>query len=423
MTKRRVVTRSLSLAVMTPSHTLVHRPSPTHSTPGRSDPTWLAVTLAIAAVAWGGNQFTPLLLMYQRVAGFDEFTVRLLLFAYVIGLVPSLMGAPWLGRKWGRRNALLAAVAVSAAGSILMAIDAASVPLVFIGRTLIGLALGIGMVLGRTWLHDLLGGRDGSVRSAMSLTVGFALGPALAGALAQWAAMPTVLPYALHVLVCIAGFVPLARVKSRGWEAAQAKPQRVFPLPSAFIWRVVPAAPLIFGSLGIAYAVLPALVARATGDYATAYSALLCLVTLGVGFLAQTIVGKRASNWARRFARLWGVAIIAAGIASSAIAAATGSPVIALSLSVILGAGYGLLLIGSLLETEDVATHAQLPILTSIMYSLAYVGFGIPMVLSWFTGASGVDYAWTLGMLGLICAIVPFLGAAGYRVINRRRSL
>lgn len=111
---------------------------------------WWGVALTIVAVAWGGNQFTPLLTMYQQVAGFDDFTVRLLLFAYVVGLIPSLLGSSWVARRTGLRLPMLLALGLSAVGSALIAIGADSVPLMFAGRTLIGIALGTGMVLGGT---------------------------------------------------------------------------------------------------------------------------------------------------------------------------------------------------------------------------------------------------------------------------------
>ena len=52
---------------------------------------WMAVAAATFAIAWGGNEFTPLLVMYRADAGFSPVTVDLLLFAYVLGIVPALL--------------------------------------------------------------------------------------------------------------------------------------------------------------------------------------------------------------------------------------------------------------------------------------------------------------------------------------------
>nr|EJI98993.1 transporter domain protein [Rhodococcus sp. JVH1] len=54
-------------------------------------------------VAWGGNQFTPLLTMYRAERGYSELAVNTLLFAYVIGLIPSLLLAHRLAERWGPR--------------------------------------------------------------------------------------------------------------------------------------------------------------------------------------------------------------------------------------------------------------------------------------------------------------------------------
>ena len=56
---------------------------------------WLPVALTMFAVAWGGNEFTPLLVMYREVGDFSAVTVDALLAAYVLGIVPALLlGGP-----------------------------------------------------------------------------------------------------------------------------------------------------------------------------------------------------------------------------------------------------------------------------------------------------------------------------------------
>ena len=47
---------------------------------------WMRVSSALLAVAWGGNEFTPLLVMYRTVEGYEQVAVDMLLAAYVLGL-------------------------------------------------------------------------------------------------------------------------------------------------------------------------------------------------------------------------------------------------------------------------------------------------------------------------------------------------
>ncbi|MGB6182161.1 MAG: MFS transporter, partial [Rhodococcus sp. (in: high G+C Gram-positive bacteria)] len=51
---------------------------------GTSTRTWLPVALGMLAVAWGGNEFTPLLVMYREGHGFSPVVVDVFLFAYVV---------------------------------------------------------------------------------------------------------------------------------------------------------------------------------------------------------------------------------------------------------------------------------------------------------------------------------------------------
>ncbi|WP_230207616.1 MFS transporter [Microlunatus sp. Gsoil 973] len=156
------------------------------------------VALALATVAWGGNQFTPLLVMYRQHSGFSNQAVTVLLAAYVAGIVPALLFGGPLSDRHGRRPLMYPAPAIAALGSLLLAAGAGSEPVLFIGRMLSGVALGLGMAVGTSWLKELRpasGGADAST----ALTLGFAVGAGAAAALAQFAPWPTGSAYLVHV--------------------------------------------------------------------------------------------------------------------------------------------------------------------------------------------------------------------------------
>lgn len=85
---------ALSTATSTPTS-----PRATVATPRRAT-SWLPVGLALFAVAWGGNQFTPLLVMYRETGGFSLATVDVLLGAYVLGIVPGMLVGGPLSDRW-----------------------------------------------------------------------------------------------------------------------------------------------------------------------------------------------------------------------------------------------------------------------------------------------------------------------------------
>src|SRR5699024_2385955 len=54
-----------------------------------------------------------------------------------------------------------------------------------------------------------------------------------------------------------------------------------------FLIKIATAAPWVFGSGGIAYGLLPVVLAEATGEFTTLYATLLSVLTLGVGAFVQ----------------------------------------------------------------------------------------------------------------------------------------
>ncbi|WP_420754076.1 MFS transporter, partial [Rhodococcus sp. O3] len=85
------------------------------------------------AVAWGGNEFTPLLVMYRLDHGYSPVVVDVFLFAYVLGIVPALLLGGPLSDRLGRRPLMLPAPFVAAAGSIVLAFGADSALLLVVG--------------------------------------------------------------------------------------------------------------------------------------------------------------------------------------------------------------------------------------------------------------------------------------------------
>ena len=70
---------------------------------------WFRVALGLFAVAWGGNQFTPLLVMYRELDGMSATTVYLLLGVYVLGIAPGLLIGGPASDQYGRRALMLPA--------------------------------------------------------------------------------------------------------------------------------------------------------------------------------------------------------------------------------------------------------------------------------------------------------------------------
>ena len=352
---------------------------------------WILVAAGMFAVAWGGNEFTPLLVMYRLEHGFSAVTVDTFLFAYVLGIVPALLICGPLSDRLGRRPVMLPATAVAAAGSILIALGPDTAALLFAGRVLSGIALGSGMAVGGSWIKELsaldpaTADGTGARRAAMSLTAGFALGAGVAGVLAQWAPWPTHLAYAVHVIICIAAGIGMLSVAETRERAQQGRLIDDLKIPAAqhkrFLLIVLPLAPWVFGAASVAYAVLPSLMAERSGGYPIALSALMSVIALGAGFAIQA-VGRRIDTPLAARGALVSLSILVFGMLLAAWAASELTIAAALIAAAVLGCGYGMALVSGLQEVQRIAGPDDLAGLTAVFYSLTYLGFAVPAILS-----------------------------------------
>lgn len=365
--------------------------------------TWWPVAAALLVVAWGGNEFTPLLVLYREQGHIGPVTVDALLAVYVFGLIPALLLGGPLSDRFGRRPLLLPAAPVSALGSLVLALDPASPVVLGIGRLLCGGALGLAMAVGSTWLTELSAAAGqpaaGPRRGSLSLTVGFLAGAGVAAMLAQFAPWPTVLPYALHAAgALVAGLVllrvPETRPSLPRTERAPLMDDLRIPAVrhSRFLRVVVPLAPWVFGCAGCAFAVLPSLLTDRVGDSPIAFAGFMAVLTLGCGIGIQTVARRIDTSRSAR-ASVVALVIVAAGMALAAWASVALSLSVGVAAAVVLGAGYGLALVAGLSEVARIAGPGELAGLTAVFYSLAYVGFFAPMVLAW------LHDTWTYGAM------------------------
>jgi MFS family permease len=412
---------------------------------GRAKP-WLLVAPATAMLAWGGNHFTPLLLMYRQVDGYSSVEVDLFLAFYILGLVPGfLIGGP-LADRGGRKRVMVAGIATSALGSAVLAAGAASAVWLCAGRLVVGVSVAVAMVAGTSWIEELSqapwdagpGGTSGARRASLALTAGFGVGAGVSGVLAQWAPAPTVLPYVVQIALLAASAVPLAwapetrsaptsppghtfrpsppymaakvgrterggvPVRSLGTTLrALARDLRVPAAARGRFWRViVPSAPWAFGALAIAYVVTPALVGSQVGDDRVAFATLLTVVALGTGAAVQPLVGRIAELTGGRQLVL-GLGLTFLGVALCAVEAAVLSPALAVVIAIVMGLGYGISIVSGLLEVQRMAGPDDLAGLTGIYCSLTYVGFLLPVALAALAGVA--SYAALLAVVAAIC--------------------
>lgn len=358
---------------------------------------WWPVAAVMLVVAWGGNEFTPLLVMYREVSDFSTVTVDALLAAYVLGIVPALLLGGPLSDRYGRRPVLLPAAPIAVVGSLVLAVGESSPVVLGIGRVLCGVALGLVMAIGSTWVKELtdlaaragadLDASAGARRAGLALTFGFLLGAGVAAGLAQWAPWPTHLAYVLHAVLALLGGLWLLGVpETRPREVTS--PRRLvddLKVPAAGhrrFWRVVvPVAPWVFGCAASAYAILPALMMDQVAGRAVAFAGALTVLGLGCGVGIQ-VLGRIIDTRDSARASVIAMSIVVVGMGLGAVAAARLDLTVTIIAAAVLGAGYGLALVASLSEVQRIARPDDLAGLTAVYYSLTYLGFFAPVVLA-----------------------------------------
>ncbi len=371
---------------------------------------WRRAAPAVAMVAWGGNHFSPLLLMYRQIDGYSAVQVNLFFAFYILGLTPGFLVAGPFSDEHGRKKLVTLSLVLGIAGSVILGLGGSSAIAMCLGRLVSGVSVGVAMVVGTSWIKELsqldAGPPARARRASLTLTAGFGLGAGVSGALAQWGPAPALLPYAVQIVLSLAAAAPLMRAReTRTIDPKQARSLTAdLRVPEGsrrrFFGVVVPMAPWVFSAPALAFVVGPALVAQQVEPYVVGFAALAAVVTLTFGAAVQPLVPRIARYTGGRQAVV-GLGLAAAGTAVLAADAKVTSPALAVGVAALLGIAYGICIVAGLVEVQAMADPHSLAGLTGIYYSLTYLGFALPVVLAEF--AHLVPYQYLLIALTAIC--------------------
>ncbi len=375
----------------------------------------MRAALALFAVGWGANQFAAILPVYES-HGASSAEVTALFGAYAAGLIPALLIVAPISDRLGRRRVLRPVLVLSFVATVVLILGQDSSLLLLLGRLLAGIASGAAFAPGTAWVKELSAAAPGvgARRAAIALTAGFGTGPLVAGVLGQWVAHPTVVPYVPHLVLTVLVWAVMWRAPEPAASDAGHGDDLVRGVRRAitsrrFLTQVVPTAPWVFGGATLAFAAIPSIVA-VPGPH-IAVGGVLVATTLAAGILLQP-VGRRLSITATLLTG--GVAGIAGFLLATAAAAAGVAwpvPIIC----VLLGAAYGLILVGGLRTVEEVAHPGDLASVNAVFYSLTYVGFAAPYLVTLLVAAVP-GYVAMVMVAGLLATSV------GVAVAGRRHA-
>ena len=367
--------------------------------------TWRRAAFALFAVAAGTNVPTPLLLIYRDTLDLGPDVLTAVFGCYALGLVPALALAGPLSDRFGRRRVMLPAMGLAALTSLLLVAAASSLPVLFAGRALQGAVSGAVFTVGSAWVAELsLVGGDGAAgrRAAVAMTGGFSIGPFVSGFLAEYAPLPTTLPYLLHVVLVVVGLLAARDVQEtvdarpgRGARGARAARRARGPRRPATV--LAPLAVCVYAFPTVVVSAVPLLVE--TDAPPVLLTGVLAGLTLGFGTVAAPLQ-RPLGSWTALAAVLLGVA----GYLASTAGASSGSPVLLLLSSLLLGSGGGLALAAGLALTARLARPGRRGALSAVFLGCAYVGFGAPYVVAVAAQASRVEVP--LAVAALLAALL-----------------
>ncbi|GAA4383423.1 MFS transporter [Tsukamurella soli] len=363
--------------------------------------------LLLFATGWAANHFTAMLPALRVAERLSSAVLDGAFGVYALGLLPGLLGGGGLSDRVGRRPVVLIGATTAGSGNLIMLFTHGAAG-IFVGRTVVGVGVGLAVSAGTAWAADL-GGKRGTTLSGAILTIGFAAGPVVSGLLAQFlpAGPGLTVPFAVTVVLSLAVVAAAARAGAAGGGAPVTVVARPGPDDARRGFRValaasVPMALWVFASVTVPMVTMVGLMAdRFGGPWVPGMAA---AVTLGAGVLIQ--VAARRGEWGA-WAGVGGAALAAVGMCVAAAAGSHPSMPMFLVCGVVLGCAYGLCLREGLVDVETLAPSGSRGMLTGIFYVFTYLGFGLPLLLVAIRPAVGVvPPLLVLAAVAAVCAAV-----------------
>jgi MFS family permease len=406
---------------------------------------WRRVAVAMFAVGWGANQFSPLLIEYRHALSLNAGVLAGLFGIYAAALIPGLLIGGPVSDRIGRRPVVLPFVILSPLATLMLMLGPRSLPVIAAARALAGLCSGVVFGSATAWVQELSDDPAASARrSAVALSAGFAVGPAVAASLAEWAPYPLVLPYLPHLIIGLLAVLALwpapetaGQAHSVGFDQGAAFDQgagsdqragsdpghRGWPpqaVRSARFWlAIAPAAPWVFAIASLAFVVLPQEVTSA-GHLSVGFAGLMTAVAVASGIAIQP-VARRLESRRRLAGNVSGLVCATAGLGLAAVVVAASSRAGAVVCAVLCGLAYGQCLVSGLRECERLADRREHGAVVACYYALTYVGFGAPYLVDGLNGPLGRIGAFTaLAVLAALCAAWTAWYTRGSRGRERR---
>jgi MFS family permease len=323
----------------------------------------------------GANLATPLYPVYAQRFHFSSLVLTAIFATYAFVLVPALILFGRLSDRFGRRPVLVAGLltAVLALGLFAAANGAAWL---FVARGAQGLA--VGMISGAATaalveLDPRGDRRRAALLAGLAQAGGSALGPLVAGALAQWAPDPLRLCFLISLGVTLVAAAVCASLPEPA--PTEREPWRIewprvpVELRHDFA-RVSATAATVWATVALYLSIVPSYARQLLATENLALLALIAAVPLLTSCVAQVVVQR--GDGERRRDQAIGLALLVIGLATLVIAGPVHALVLLLCGAAAAGAGHGLGFLNAQQELNELAPPRRRGEVTAAFISCIY---------------------------------------------------
>jgi MFS family permease len=360
----------------------------------------------------GANLATPLYAVYAERFGFSSLVLTAVFATYAFVLVPSLIVFGRLSDRFGRRPVLVAGLTTASVGLALFA-AAENAAWLFSARAVQGLA--VGMISGAATAALVELDPDGDRRRAALLAGlaqagGSALGPLLAGVLAEWAPYPRQLCFlvTLAATLVAAGVVFAVREPSgRDREPWRVEWPRVPAGLRADFARVSMTAATVWATVALYLSIVPSYARVSLHTRNLALIALIATAALLASCVAQIAARRFALDGRRQ--QSFGLMLLALGLGALIAGAPFHSLAAFLAGAIAAGSGHGLAFLNAQQELNDLAPSERRGEVTAAFISCIYFLVATSVIT---TGALDEVLSLTLSVTIVAVVLIAFAAVA-----------
>jgi predicted MFS family arabinose efflux permease len=346
------------------------------------------VTAAFTTLMAFGTVPTPLWPLYQVRDHFGPTSVTIAFAAMVVGAAVTFPTVGHLSDHIGRRKVVVPALLLGIVSAVVMSVWPNLAGLIT-GRFLTGVGVGLMASTATAYVADLYHAahpdRPGSPAPTLISTAanlgGLALGPLVAGALAQWVSFPLVTSYVVFAVVMgMAGpLVLLAPETVTPNATKEIRPVRFALRPGhrASFGAASVVGFFAFGLMGL-FSSLGAIIVRGELDITSQF-------TIGLVPFAAFAASAVAQLALRRLTQpkqlVSGAVLFPVGLALTALSLYQPALWLVLVAAGLSGAGAGLLFKGSVAQSAIAAVPVSRAGVLAAFFVIAYLGMGLPSVV------------------------------------------